>query len=201
MKPIHIKLCNGASVTFHYSGTIHFSPIFVIHDVLYVSEFNFNLISISRLICTLSCILTFSNDFCKSHEMNSLKMIGAAKLQEVLYHLTINKDRQSLPPGLSCVNNLTTTSISNSNIWHFRVGHLFGNYLNVLHQQFPFVSKFINETCDDRNLAKQIKFSYSPSISRASKVFELVRMNIWGPFLKTFVHGHKYFLTVLDDYS
>jgi len=26
-------------------------------------------------------------------------------------------------------------------------------------------------------------------------------MDIWGPFSKTFVHGHKYFLTILDDSS
>ena len=26
-------------------------------------------------------------------------------------------------------------------------------------------------------------------------------MDIWGPFSKTSVHGHKYFLTILDDYS
>ena len=33
---------------------------FVIHDVLYVPEFNFNLISISKLIFTLPYSITFS---------------------------------------------------------------------------------------------------------------------------------------------
>jgi len=26
-------------------------------------------------------------------------------------------------------------------------------------------------------------------------------MDIWGPFSKAFIHGEKYFLTILDDFS
>ena len=26
-------------------------------------------------------------------------------------------------------------------------------------------------------------------------------MDIWGPFSKSSIHGHRYFLTVLDDFS
>jgi len=26
-------------------------------------------------------------------------------------------------------------------------------------------------------------------------------MDIWGPFSKVSIHGHKYFLTIVDDFS
>lgn len=59
VKHIHIKLTNRATITSYYSKTIQFSPIFVVHDVLYVHEFSFNLISIYTLISNSTYILTF----------------------------------------------------------------------------------------------------------------------------------------------
>ena len=171
IKPVNINLPNGALVTAHYSGIVQFSPNFVIHNVLYVPDFNFNLISISKLISTLHYTLIFSGDFCKIQEVSSLKMIGLAKLKEGRYHLVISKKEQLSSPRTSSVNTSTTTPVTTSNLWHFRLGHLSGNRLNILHQNFPFISKHINETCDVCHLAKQRKLSYSPSMSRASKIF------------------------------
>lgn len=65
IKPIHIKLPNGNFFTSHYLGTVQFSPTFAMHDILYVPQFNFNLISISKLIFNIPYTLTFSNDSCK----------------------------------------------------------------------------------------------------------------------------------------
>ena len=31
--------------------------------------------------------------------------------------------------------------------------------------------------------------------------FDLLHMDIWGPCSKTSMHGHKYFLTIVDDHS
>lgn len=128
-------------------------------------------------------------------------MNGFGKLQEGLYHLKISKDHSFKLSKSSFVNNSISTTINDSNIWHFRLGHLSRNRLNVLHKKFPFISKSINENCDNFHLSKQRKLPYSWSISRASKIFELTHMDIWGHFPKTSVDGHKYFLTILYDYS
>ena len=32
-------------------------------------------------------------------------------------------------------------------------------------------------------------------------IFELIHLDIWGPFSVASVHGHRYFLTVIDDFS
>jgi len=50
-------------------------------------------------------------------------------------------------------------------------------------------------------LVKQKKLSYSPSANRALKPFDLVHMDLWGPFSQSSVHDHKYFLTIVDDFS
>nr|KYP51629.1 Retrovirus-related Pol polyprotein from transposon TNT 1-94 [Cajanus cajan] len=126
-------------------------------------------------------------------------MIGLASLKQGLYHLVINKEG-CLPTFSSSANSLTANT-NNKNLWHLRLGHLSGSRLNLLHEQFPFISKHINETCDICHLSKQKKFPYSISTSRATKMFDLIHMDIWGPFSKPSIYGHKYFLTILDDFS
>jgi len=66
---------------------------------------------------------------------------------------------------------------------------------------FPFISKNIVDNWDICHLAKQKHLSYSPSINRSCKLFDLVHMDIWVPFSKISIHGHKYFLTIVDDFS
>ncbi|XP_019416458.1 PREDICTED: uncharacterized protein LOC109327761 [Lupinus angustifolius] len=45
IKPITVSLPNGSSVQANYAGTIIFSEYFILHDVLLIPEFAFNLIS------------------------------------------------------------------------------------------------------------------------------------------------------------
>jgi len=39
------------------------------------------------------------------------------------------------------------------------------------------------------------------STSHASTPFSLLHVDIWRPCLVTSIHGHKYFLTIVDDFS
>ena len=192
-KPISVNLPNGSIVTAQYSGVVKFSPNFVLHSVLFVPEFNFNLIPISKLISTLRCNLTFAVDFCKIQDVTALKMISLAKLMNELYHLVISKDDHLSPHATAHVNSFVCTPITASNIWHFRLGHLSGKCLNSLSQSFPFIPKHINATCDICHLVKQKKLSYSASMSRATKIFELIHLDIWGPFSKVSIHGTSIF--------
>ena len=89
---------------------------------------------------------------------------GLARLKEGLFHLLIRKDRSP------STNNITTNTINDSKLWHFRLGHLSRNRLNVLHQQYPFISKDSNEMCDVCHLAKQKKLPYSLSTNKSSKI-------------------------------
>jgi len=55
--------------------------------------------------------------------------------------------------------------------------------------------------CDLCQFAKHKHLPFSSSTSHASKNFELLHLDIWGPLSIASVHGHKYFLTILDDHS
>ena len=84
-KPIIIKLPNGNFVTAAYSGTVFFNNKFVLKNVLYVPNFSFNLISISRLTTSLKCGLIFSSTECLIHNFITKDKIGTVDVVVGLY--------------------------------------------------------------------------------------------------------------------
>jgi len=67
--------------------------------------------------------------------------------------------------------------------------------------KFPFVKYNKSIVCDVCYFAKQKRLSFPISTFKSKKCFELIRVDVWGPYSITSIHGHKYFLTIVDDYS
>lgn len=42
---------------------------------------------------------------------------------------------------------------------------------------------------------------FSHSTIKSSCIFELIHVDIWGPFIHAPYNGHRYFLTIVNDYS
>lgn len=59
-----ITIPNGSKVHVKCIGTILLNNGVALHDVLYVPDFHFNLISISKLCKDLSCIVSFTPSAC-----------------------------------------------------------------------------------------------------------------------------------------
>nr|KYP55041.1 Retrovirus-related Pol polyprotein from transposon TNT 1-94 [Cajanus cajan] len=57
------------------------------------------------------------------------------------------------------------------------------------HQQFGFTEE------QYQGLIALLQYSVS------NKCFDLIHVDLWGPYSIPFVHGHKYFLTIVDDHS
>ncbi|CAJ2656892.1 unnamed protein product [Trifolium pratense] len=202
--PVHIKLPNGNASVARYAGTICFSPDFLVQQVLYVLDFNLNLISVPKLCLDNQYIVSFDNEKCLIQVRKNLKMIGLANLVEGLYHLTIPD--QNIPFTASTSINASSQlpsphHIPSAALWHFRLGHLSHNRLMELHKTFPFVIPDNNSACDICHYARHRKSKFTLSNTKANKCYELFHFDIWGPISTTSVNGHRYFLTALDDYS
>nr|CBL54154.1 hypothetical protein [Beta vulgaris subsp. maritima] len=66
--------------------------------------------------------------------------------------------------------------------------------LSVLHQHTA-------EVCITCPRAKMTKVEYKRSMSRAKEIFDLIHLDIWGPY-KVMTRTHcRYFMTIVDDYS
>jgi len=59
INPISIKLPNGNQVFANYSGSDFISQDHVLDNVLYIPNFTFNLLSVTKLIDNLSCVIVF----------------------------------------------------------------------------------------------------------------------------------------------
>ena len=66
---------------------------------------------------------------------------------------------------------------------------------------YPFLNNNKNFICNTCHYAKHKRLPFSSSTSHASNKFELLHIDIWGPCSKTSMHGHRYFVTIIDDFS
>jgi hypothetical protein len=195
--PVSVRLPNGSLLYAKHSGTVQFSPDFVLPNVLCIPEFSINLISISSMSLFSHYGVHFNGMHCFIQDQATLKTIGSAKLVDGLYYLSLNRQ----PVCASAATSAQPFIIPNNAIWHFRLGHLSHNRMNLLVSKFPFVVFDSKAICDVCQFARQRKLSFTSSINKALKPFELVHFDIWGPLAIKSVNGYSYFLTVVDDYS
>jgi len=110
-------------------------------------------------------------------------------------------NKVSLHSCNSVSSNVAISCIPSNAIWHFRLGHLSNQRLSMMHNLYSSISVDNKAVCDICHFAKQRKLPYNLSTSVASSKFELLHFDIWGPLSNSSVHGHKYFLTIVDDFS
>jgi hypothetical protein len=197
-----IKLPNGNHVTIKFAGTIIFPPLFRLTGVLFVPNFNINLIFVSLLCHNALCSVHFTDTTCLIQEQKSLKMIGLAEKKDGLYHLVqTNKAASSSPSFTSHSISANHVHLPDNALWHFRLGHLSNSRLASLQSKFPFVLLDSAAVCDVCHYAKHRKLPFVHSQNKAIKPFDLIHFDIWGPISVKSVHNHCYFLNAVDDYS
>jgi len=125
-----------------------FNDKFVIKNVLYVPNFSFNLISISRLTTSLKCELIFSFSECLIQNFITKDKIGTIDVMAGLY--VFNKGDKNI---LSCATKQT-------NIRHLRMGHPSKERLKVLQTYYPNIHIDKDFICDVCHQAKQRMLIY-----------------------------------------
>ncbi|XP_075659243.1 uncharacterized protein LOC142629146 [Castanea sativa] len=95
--------------------------------------------------------------------------------------------------------NSATTSPSSSHLWHARLGHPSDLKLRLLGHHIPSLQSPCNKTCQVCPMAKRkrLPFPFNNNISACA--FDLVHMDVWGPYSVPTLDGFKYFLTIVDD--
>lgn len=98
--------------------------------------------------------------------------------------------------------NISVKSSKDSNLWHVRFGHPSSIVLKHVTCLKDVSSDdfFFCEVCP---LAKQTRIPFHRSNSMSSDIFDLLHVDIWGPYrqLSIRITGAFYFLTIVDDYS
>jgi len=165
----------------------------------------------------LSYHVHFFLNTCVIQDLKTQKMIGLGNLCDGLYRLHPSTPTSPQAHSISSVvhpsnkvssescdsisSNIAIFSIPLNATWHFRLGHLSNQRFSMMHSLYSSIPVDNKVVCDICHFAKQRKLPYNLSTSTASSKFELLHFDICGPLSHSFVHGHKYFLTIVDDFS
>ena len=171
---------------------------------MYIPNFTFNLLSVTKLIDNLSCVIIFYSNGCHINDKNSLKVIGSVEMQGRLYILRVlSYQNLQIKPVKSphITNTINFIASDLRTLWHFRSWHISHKSLDVIKNKFSFVKYNKSFICGICHFEKQKRLSFPLSASISKKYFDLIHVDVWGPYSLSSIHGHKYFLTIVDDYS
>ncbi|KAL0463173.1 UNVERIFIED_CONTAM: hypothetical protein Slati_0204900 [Sesamum latifolium] len=113
------------------------------------------------------------------------------------YTKPIKPTKVSLPDALHSVTDSST--YNEYTLWHHRLGHVSAETLK--HISSIKFNKSPSYPCDVCHLAKQQRFSFPSSDTKVTSMFDLVHIDIWGPYKQPTPSNCSYFLTVVDHYS
>lgn len=183
-----VVLPDGTNLSVTISGTIRLTENLILHSVLYVPNFKFNLLSISALTYNNSISVLFSSDTCLIFPFNPFTFllqertpvftIGKGSLHRNLYVL---QSPEAHPLHQTSSNNVFQVS---SEVWHQRLGHPSPSKLQTLSKllAIPNGKTSLESICKVCPLAKQKGLSFSSFNNLSSSPFDLVYIDTWGPF-------------------
>jgi len=190
-----VKLPNGDYAMVTHIGTVKLSEHLILHDVLCVPSFSFNLISASKLIKSLNCCLIFLANFCFIQSLLDWMTIGVGRQHGGLFYLMHKPRLHSAQVYSASIKN------TSNDIWHYRLGHLSHSRMKLLENFISSVPCSTNSVCTVCTLAKQHKLSFPSSISVSQASFDLIHCDLWGPFNVKSNNNASFFLTIVDDFS
>ena len=189
-----IYAADGNCMNISHTGTIDTPSVHLPHTYC-VPNLTFNLVSVGQL-CDLGLNVSFSPNGCQVQDPQTGQTIGTGRKVGRLFELT--SLRISSPSSISA-----SVTDSDTYQWHLRLGHASSEKLRHLISvnNLTNLTKFVPFNCLNCKLAKQPALSFSQSISNCDKPFDLVHSDIWGPAPITTVHGYRYYVLFIDDYS
>lgn len=82
-----VTLPNSTHIEVHFAGTVRLFGTLLLQHVLFVPQFQYNLLSISALTSNDSVSVFFSIDGCHIQEKSTFRTIGKGRLRDGLYIL------------------------------------------------------------------------------------------------------------------
>ena len=220
-KPCKVTLPNGEFVEVLYSGKVVINKAITLHEVLYAPTFKYNLLSISKLCKQDHCLAVFTEDsyLVQAPSLKKLQVLGRNHGGLYLVEPTFQSPGTSLSrisDSYTDVNNvssivslpakLPTACTSSAQpdmafVWHARLRHLSFHKLQKLGLLHSSSSTDLIKMCPVCSKARQHRLPFPHSQIHTTHVFELIHIDLWGPYRVQTYNGYKYFMTIVDDYS
>ena len=120
-------------------------------------------------------------------------MIGKGRRQNNLYFLELGT--------VECNSAFLCSVMSKTDVWHSCLGHPSSVKLQIFHNELhiPSSLSLLSSHCKIFHLAKQKRLPFVSHNNMSATPFDLVHLDIWGPFHVSTATGHRYFITIIDD--
>ncbi|XP_021756883.1 uncharacterized protein LOC110721955 [Chenopodium quinoa] len=190
VSPCNVGLLDGQNVIAMKEGVVKLTEKITLSNVLFVPKLNCNLISVSQLCFTSSCEVITNSLTCTIQDQRTREVIGTGDLRDGLYYF---REEASIAA-------VSIEDSSNLKLWHRRLGHPSEKVVKLL----PFLSNsrgHLNKDCEVCHRSKHTRDKFPLSENKASRIFEIVHCDLWGPYKEPSSCGAHYFLTLVDDYS
>ncbi|KAL0397063.1 UNVERIFIED_CONTAM: Retrovirus-related Pol polyprotein from transposon TNT 1-94 [Sesamum calycinum] len=194
--PHYIHLPDGSKRLVQYTGTVKLTSNITLENVLFVPQFSVNLLSVSQLCHQKRYQLLFTQNGCVLQDQDTKDSLVMGVLFRRLY---IYKQDQRVPTEFSN-NSFHNVSCSASfhcsvSVWHNRLGHASVEAIKHI-QEVDCTELSSNTPCDTCHKAKQSRIPFPVSSSHATAIFDLVHMDLWGPYKANSISGCTYLLTL-----
>jgi len=205
-QPILITLPDGSLKTVATYGQIHLFPHKTIHTVLYVPDFEFNLLSVSKLLTAHKLFVIFFSDHCYIQDLSTKQILAVAPSVDGLYKLSpvgtsTSSATNVLPASFGSASfslNPSPCSVPSLAIIHARLGHTLASKMQHIPGCNNVPSVF---PCDVCVLAKMHRLPFNKSSFLSTQPLHLIHLDLWGPYRVANICGARYFLTIVDDFT
>ncbi|CAM8916639.1 unnamed protein product [Rhodiola kirilowii] len=194
-KKCHISLPDGNAIVVSSAGTYELRPGLVLHDVMFASEFKYNLLSVSKLVKDTAYSVIFNKDRCLIQDSARRTVLEIGKVAGGLFQVEDQSYNKK-------VNSAVSSKVS-AQTWHHRLGHMSFERMHTFLPKYipslPVKTKGIY--CGICPLAKQSRLKFPLSEHLSTDIFDMIHCDVWGPFPIETMSGAQYFLTIVDDKS
>lgn len=184
-----VHLPNGQQIPIVFSGKSRLTQGDISH-VLYIPDFKYNLLSVSKLTRELHCCMVFYPDHCILQDLHTGKVKGTGSMENGLYywsHSVSSTVASTISPSAAL------STMDTVDLWQTQLGHIPHKVLQQM--QIPHISNSSKlSPCTVCPLAKQTRLPFPQSSTRSNNVFDLIHADVWGPYKFPTYDGNRYFL-------
>lgn len=187
--PCLIGLPNGKQTLSKEKGTVVFDEEFSLKNVLFVPDLQCNLISVSQLIAESDLVMQIANKGCVIQDRITRNLTGAGELRNGLYFFR----------RLTFYSAFKMNKEGAEDVWHQRLGHP----SNTVFDLFSSVGSRNKDfsACDVCLRSKQCRETFYSSDNKSVIIFDMIHVDLWGPYRSPSICNAYYFLTIVDDHS
>ncbi|KAK9749620.1 hypothetical protein RND81_02G138800 [Saponaria officinalis] len=126
LKPVHVSLPNGQCKSVHLVGDIRLYDKIILSEVLYVPEFQHNLLSASNLLSTHPIQVTFTKEGCDFQDLLTNERVLTGHKICGLFRV-----HGPVISSIGYANNVAKSNVPSLGLFHARLGH--GTVSKLMH--------------------------------------------------------------------